>query len=547
MKKNYKLFLLPLLALALLAISCEKPIPEPAPEPRDVTVPVGRTDGFSLTGIFDASVRAALQGGADGYYLEYAGKDMSFDVEPLKGFDPKKPFARYCNYPIGYDFTVGAKPAVPGISGDELVPLAGIVPASVDFGTRSKAMDIYFAGIPKEVLALESVTLAEGSHCDVTLSIPNAPFVKGAIRPHFNVDISHMFGSRDAEDGVIAFEEELSEANGYSVTRSFHLDDLSFDPENYDPAHGNIKVAARVILSGGVETEGLYTTANRLAAADDLTRMNVTVVLKDIACESVTGRFAYDMKSQSSKLSMKELVAGTPSLATLGLAFDKARYVLDVAGDTPVDVDIPVTLAARRGRKDAGSAGGILLDVEPGVLPRAYDLTEKAGAFVEGVPDEVEYTAGLYVPDETVTLLLGEKGTVTAEPRVKVPIAFGKDLRWEVAEKVSLPDGAGAALGDGKLRVEGTAVNTLPVNADVTVVICDKYGKALSEKVSASCGAKATAAVAFTAKALPGVDPSAADHILVTYLLTGADQSAVLTADDNIYANFSVVMPERKN
>ena len=538
------LHLLAFSAAFMLLTACPKPDTEPIPVPRpDETVSLGQTGAITGQSLVAESLQSLLVQQADGG-LAFSHTDapfsLSFDI--LKTYDGAKPFARYCNYPIDYNFNLGAKPAVPAEAPEE-IDLTGILPATIDLGYRSKGMSIYLSGLPEEVIALEGIQLAESSHFDVTLSIVSPFFTEGSVIPEFSVDMRAFFNSPEAVEGILHFDAPLTAANGYKATKIFHLDGVPFDPDNFDASRHNLRLDARVGLSGTVALEGLKTTKTRLAAAPADLLINVTVVLRDVSCTSVTGRFSYQTKAVTGTLNL-------PSDLT-AMAIDPAgsSVELNMTSNLSVPAQAVVDLMTRRSRRTIAEVTDMRMPLAvaaPGSSTTSVFKLQEAGdlsPLFARVPDEFLFeTSAATQEDQTCTVLLGQNNVVTLTPNVVIPFVPASTFDMSLADTLSVQSKVGTALKAQPLGLQGEMVNTLPLDVDMAFTLIDDTGRTLSRPVTQTFAAESTTAIRQEIVAATAATDNLSKAVVV-YRIRNPKSPRPIRASDKLQATLNIIIP----
>ena len=535
---------LALAAAFILLTACPKPEPEPTPVPKaDETVSLGQTGLIDAQRLIPDEVRPLLvqqAGDALAFRCEGAPFSLAFDI--LKDYDGAKPFSRYCNYPIGYDFNLGSKPAVPAEAPEEL-DLSAVLPSMIDLGYRSKGMSIYLSGLPEEVLALESIQLAESSHFDVTLSVTSPFFTEGSIIPEFSVDMRAFFNSPEAVDGILSFDAPLTLENGYKAHKVFRLDGVPFDPANFDPERHNLRLDARVGLSGKVKFEGMKTTKTRLASAPDNLLINVTVELRDVSCKSVTGRFSYKTKAVTGTLVLPS------ALAAMELDPAGSSVQLDMTSNLSVPAQALVDLSSRKNRRTVGEVKGLSLPLAvaaPGGTASSVFRLQEAGDLTPlfaRMPDEFQFnTSAAALEDQSCTVLLGQDNQVELTPSAVVPFALGSKYEMSLADTLPVQSKVGAALKEKSLEWLGEVVNTLPLDVEMTVTLIDDYGRAISRPMTQTVAAGSTASVKQAVQTVTTATERVS-KAAVAYRLHGIATPRPLKASDKLQASLSIRIP----
>ena len=546
MKRFFRILVLSATAVLVLT-ACPKPEPEPGPDPKqpDVTVSLGQTSQITVDALVDDALKALLQREGDGYVITCTGDPLELQFNLLKGYDAAKPFKRYCNFPISYDFNLGAVPTVQAGS-SESIDLMTDMPGTINLGNRSKGTTIYFAGIPDEIVALDAIELTEDSRFEITLSITNAFFTEGTITPQFKVDMRQFFGSPEAVDGYLQFDVPLTRENNYKATKSFRLSDVVFDPENFSAKDHNVKVDAKIGLKGKVKLDGLKTTKSRLAKAPSTLKMNAKVVLCDLACKRFEGQFSYSVKNVSKEVRLSSM----PDF--LALDPDKTSLSLDVESNLGLPYEAVASVNAKRNRRNYAKVDDIRFDIpvaEPDQKARGtINLAEVAdvSAVLKQVPDQLDFTVGAAShTDRKGVVTLGETGVASFKPTLSFPLAFGENFDQTVTQTLSVQGSVGQALKTKQLELLGEVTNSLPVEAEMSFVLTDASGRALSREVKQTIAAGATAQVNQTIASVT----SATDGLsqaLVTWRFHGVKDSRPVKAADGLQASLNIKIPGDK-
>jgi len=467
MKKLFlkNIILMTTLSAALLA-ACDEPapIPDPVPSSADsLTVDLSGFRALSAIDILDPALRGNVSKVKDGtLMLSFAGEKGTVTIDAMKDYDGGAPTRRYCNYPISYTFDMGARPVAEGD------PLA-IKDRTIDLGTRSKGTTLYLAGMPDGLTSLKGVTLTEESRIDVTLSMVSPWFTDGTITPTFSVDMRKFFGAREAEAGILTFDAPLSKQNGWSMTKTFHLTDVVFDPENYDAKGQKLKLDAAIGLSGTVALSGLHTTADKEAKAPTNLQMTVTVILRDVSVANVKGTFSYSGISEEYALSMP----GIPVKGTQLLDLSSAKMTLAAFGSVPGPCNVSTALDARAERRSVAKASGLSFDL-PASAPGGK--SESWGDFGKMTSEEMNALLAkdfnnlllqskvTLDPDAVLTIPVGEPYEVLVAPLFEFPACPKAGYAVDIRDTIPVPQSVINALKEGEVRFVGSLANSLPLD-----------------------------------------------------------------------------------
>lgn len=532
-------------AAFVLLTACPGTDPQPDPQPQpapDVTVSLG-VARIGVDSFIDEAVKPLLEKDGDGSYrIASKGETFSVPIDLFKDYDGSRPFKRYCNYDVAYNFQLGQKPAVPASSG-EVIDLTGILPATFNLGNRSKSTTVYFSGLPNEILALEGIQLTPESRFEVTLSMVKPFFTDGTITTAFAVDMRKFFGSPEAVDGLLRFDAVLTPENGYKASKIFHLSDVAFEPGNFNAQNHNVRVDARIGLSGVVTYDGMKTTRARLNAAPAAMELNATVVLLDLAAESVTGQFDYSTRAVSGNLKLQ------PGLDALGVDFSDAEVCLGVETGLSHPFDATVGVQSKRNRVNAGSVSGIVVPLpvaEFGATARSeVDLGEEADlspVFAKAFDEMVFSVAASTRKDASGTMTLGKQNSFDFTPSLSVPLRFGTSFDKTFKETLSVPRSVGEALVTKTVELFGELSNQLPMDVEMTVVLTDDTGRALTRPVSSVFKADSQTAVKMAVNGV-GSGTSAITKAEVQYRIYGVQGSRPVKESDGVSALLNIKIP----
>ena len=541
------------MAFSLIAVACPvvdpgKPTPAPpTPSNDSTTVSISATRKITATDLVGETLSGLVSLSGDGsYVVSFSGEALELPFEGLKNYDGARPFRKYCNYPISYNFKLGNKPSLPSGAGYGEIDLMPVLPSSVNLGSRSKGTTLYAPALPDGLTSVEAITLDENSRIRVTLSLVSTPFSGGTVTPSFSVDMRQFFESSDAVDGILNFDAPLTKENGWSYTKVFRLSGAVFDPANYDAAARNLKIDARIGLSGEVAYEGMKTTRATLSGADETMLLNVTVVLLDVRCESVTGSFDYKIKEQSTTLDLHELTtAGGKSLD-----LSNAQIRLDAAGEVPVAGFVTASLTTKRNRRTLGKADGLELalpaadDGKSSSVSRLLTASDSGiAALLEETPDELLLSSSVRTDPESVGKMWVGKGyAASVTPSVQIPLAFNKSFTAEVSDTLTVPAQLKTALKKGTATLSGEVVNSLPLAATMSVKMIAADGTVLTAETSMEVPAGATVPVSMNIRNAAGDGIDRLSNTVVTFRLSGTDTatSRPLKPTDAIQAELKI-------
>jgi len=528
-----------MVAIMLMATACP-PEPEPVPEP-DVNVSLGRTDAITPAVLVGESV-PFTQAGDGTAHVRYAGDPVTLSFRLLGDFDGAKPFRRYVNYPIDYDFQLGNKPTVSGHSSE--IDLMTVMPSTINLGNRSKGMTIAFNNLPAEALALEAISLTPESSFKVTLSFTDPFFTEGTITPAFSVDMSHFFHTPETENDILHFDAPLTKENGYKATKIFRIDGVVLDPDKFNAKEHKLYMDARIGLSGEVAFEGLKTTRSKLNAAPDAMKLNVEVVLLDLACASVTGRFDCTEKGVSHTFKLSDLETGA------GVVLSDPSLNFDVETDLNYPFRGKVDAAARKSRRTYAEVKDILFDLpvaDEGKTARKTckpDGSDLSPLFAQ-TPEEFVMQIGAVSNQEvTGTIVLGQETTTKFGPVLESPVVLNGDFETVIERTLPIQNSqVGTALKEKKgVRLTGTIDNTLPLDGEMTVALVDSYGRSVIREVKQSVAADAKGSLDVTLSPVTTATEGIREA-LVTFKLKGKSGNRALKMSDALQTSLTVIIP----
>lgn len=553
MKKRF-FFLAVICALSLS--SCKEPEPEPIPDPTPVvrtpvTVSLGETKKMTAGTLFGAEIAAKLTPGAgDNYFLDFVGEGFELVADPLKDYDGSKMFSRFVGLPLNADFKLANKPSVSG-SGDE-IDLSALLAKTLTASTSSKRLTYSFGGFPAALTELEAVHLTDDSVVEIEVSMANSCLTGGKVKPVITADLSALFGFREAKDGILSFEVELTPENGWTVLKTFHPETFSVKKENYSATTKSVRVDLGATAKAVVTHEGLKTTKARLAAAPAKIVLNVTAILKKVEIGGFTGKFDYKIKDNSASVNLSALTAKIGqtdnSLESLGLNPAAGTVALDVESTFPVETDAQVGVTAKKSRLTVGNVEGISLVIpakaEDGAAKAHYDLSklDDISPLLSKVASEMVFTAGAKSKDAVCTFPVGAPVKATFVPSVSIPLCFGSALDFTAEDRFDLPQSVPAALKGGSLALEGKMVNGFPVSLTAALVVVDGAGNAVTDEVSQSFPSERESDVKVTFKSKAGASLENAKAVVIKYKVKGVDGSRPIKATDYIQATLNATI-----
>lgn len=450
------------------------------------------------------------------YALSYDSDPFSFTFDELKDYDTSGPFRRYVDVPISYGFDLFEKPAAIPFDEKDEASLDSIFPAFIELPDLSKTASLSVPRLPDELVEVRAITLSEDSHFDVTISLPDCLFTEGTLTPDFNVDLSQFFESDDAENGVLHFDTPLDESNGYSVTRSYHLHKVVFNPDDFDPRTHTLTLHAGVTVNGNCTFSGLKTSRERFEQAGASTILLVQVIIRTVDCIAFTGAYDYTVKDLSTSVDVKGMMNEFSSLfdsQDFNIQLTDPEILLDVQTNVPIPTRADLSLTARKNGLRYADIKNILIDfpyAEPGQTVRhgirlageakheegIDDVIVDFSKITTRVPDEIRVNAtASTIKDRIAEVRFGETYYMNLQPTLRIPLSFGKDTRIGLRDTVAMPSELGKILKDNTVIVAGEMTNSLPLEVDFSLVMLNDAGIMVTEEVTQRLAANGTTAI----------------------------------------------------
>ena len=450
------------------------------------------------------------------YALSYDSDPFSFTFDELKDYDTSGPFRRYVDVPISYGFDLFEKPAAIPFDEKDEASLDSIFPAFIELPDLSKTASLSVPRLPDELVEVRSITLSEDSHFDVTISLPDCLFTEGTLTPDFNVDLSQFFESDDAENGVLHFDTPLDESNGYSVTRSYHLHKVVFNPDDFDPRTHTLTLHAGVTVNGNCTFSGLKTSRERFEQAGASTILLVQVIIRTVDCIAFTGAYDYTVKDLSTSVDVKGMMNEFSTLfdsQDFNIQLTDPEILLDVQTNVPIPTRADLSLTARKNGLRYADIKNILIDfpyAEPGQTVRhgirlageakheegIDDVIVDFSKITTRVPDEIRVNAtASTIKDRIAEVRFGETYYMNLQPTLRIPLSFGKDTRIGLRDTVAMPSELGKILKDNTVIVAGEMTNSLPLEVDFSLVMLNDAGIMVTEEVTQRLAANGTTAI----------------------------------------------------
>ena len=450
------------------------------------------------------------------YALSYDSDPFSFTFDELKDYDTSGPFRRYVDVPISYGFDLFEKPAAIPFDEKDEASLDSIFPAFIELPDLSKTASLSVPRLPDELVEVRSITLSEDSHFDVTISLPDCLFTEGTLTPDFNVDLSQFFESDDAKNGVLHFDTPLNESNGYSVTRSYHLHKVVFNPDDFDPRTHTLTLHAGVTVNGSCTFSGLKTSRERFEQAGASTILLVQVIIRTVDCIAFTGAYDYTVKDLSTSVDVKGMMNEFSTLfdsQDFNIQLTDPEILLDVQTNVPIPTRADLSLTARKNGLRYAEIKNILIDfpyAEPGQTVRhgirlageakheegIDDVIVDFSKITTRVPDEIRVNAtASTIKDRIAEVRFGETYYMNLQPTLRIPLSFGKDTRIGLRDTVAMPSELGKILKDNTVIVAGEMTNSLPLEVDFSLVMLNDAGIMVTEEVTQRLAANGTTAI----------------------------------------------------
>ena len=538
-----------MVAVSVMA-ACDEPEPTPTPDPTpsaadSVAVNLPDLTAFSSSDMFDSDLVSSFGKTQEGTLtMSFAGTRQVITVDALKDYDGGAPIRRYCDYPISYTFDMGARKDGTG-DGEEL-SLASMN-GTKDLGYRSKEASLYLSGMPKDLKSLDDVTFTEDSRIDVTLAMVNPWFTDGTITPTFSVDMRKFFNAKEAEEGILTFDAVFTKQNGWKVTKTFHIGSVMFNPDNFDADGHKLKLDAVVGLSGKVLFQDLMTTRKKQASAPDRVQMAVTVVLRDVEVETVTGTFAFSAKSDPYELPMKGLrTSGTQLLDMSG-----AKLSIDAVSDIPVGSIINTTVDAHAGSRSLAKAGDLEFNLPattPGTPVEGWGefgqtSSEAMSTLLGKAFDSFQMTSTVATDQFTkATFRVGESFDVVLAPVMECPVVPKAGFVINHKDTLAVPQALVNALKEGDIRLVGTVTNTLPTDITLSVEGFNSYGGSLVNGIEMKIPAEGSVPVDIVIKNKVGSSIDGLSMFVMTTSGVFGESTRALKINDAVKADISFVV-----
>ena len=498
------------------------------------------------------------------YSLSYHSAPIEYAFDELKDYDTSGPFRRYVDFPIDYAFQLFRKPAKVVFDEQGVADLNGLVPTQVVLPNLSKTAMLSVPRLPDQLAAVRSITLSDDSRFDVTISLPDCLFTEGTLTPDFNVDLSEFFESLDSEDGVLHFDTPLTGENGFSVTRSYNLHQVVFDPKYFDASTHTLTLHAGVKVNGICHFSGMKTNRQRYDAAPAYTRLLVSVTIRTVNCVAFVGAFDYTVKDINTVVDVKDMMDGFTDMfetSDFSLQMFDPEILLDMKTNIPIPTQANINLAAEKGNLHYAEIRGIQFDF-PYALPgeTAHHGIRLAGEpkqeegfddvivdfskVISRVPDRILFNASAStLPDKIVEVRFGNTYFININPTIRIPFAFGPDTHVALKDTISVPETLGKILKDNTVVLAGELTNTLPLEVELHLVMLNDLGIEVTEPVTQRIAANGSCALDIPLKNLVGDAIVNLSKAVLSFRVLGTDDARPIRADDYLQASVYVRVP----
>jgi len=528
-----------------------------------IAIPLGQTGPLTAEALFGEKVSEYLAPQSDGSYaLQYTANPVNISLDELKKIDGAAPFARFCDLPLNYDFSLFSKPANPAFDAQGQADLTGYLPKKIQFESVSRSISTVVPNIPKEICGLKSITLTKNSRIELTLSIPNCLLVDGTITPDLRLDLSSIFESSDFPDGVIKINTPLDSKNGYSVNVTIPVQRFALKPDSFNAADHSLNVNAAFKFDGNCTISQPRTDRTRYEKAPKDIQLAVTIIMRDIAIQEVEGSFDYSRTSQvsftlgdfSSRLSEK-------FNGDVTFDFDDPTILLDIVSNITIPISAKLDLSARQNRvtyaqvknipielplaqPGASASKRIRMSKNPGQNPGEEAIRADFSQLLSRIPDDMLISAQVAtMSNKTAVLRLGETYRLSLTPQVIIPLNLGPSTRIALRDTLEMPEKLGELLNENTFQLVGNISNRFPLELSVSLVMVDADGMPLTETVSQVLGAGTTNDVTLTLAKLPGADTGRLTSAVLSFEVKGTAEKRPIRTDDTIEANLSLLVP----
>lgn len=498
------------------------------------------------------------------YTLSYHSAPIEYSFDELKDYDTSGPFRRYVDFPIDYTFQLFKKPAAVSFDEKGEADLDGLVPSQVVLPNLSKTALLSVPRLPEQLAAVRSITLSDDSRFDVTISLPDCMFTEGTLQPDFNVDLSEFFESLDAEDGVLHFDTPLTGENGFSVTRSYNLHKVVFDPKYFDASTHTLMLHAGVKVNGKCRFTGMKTDREHYEAAPAYTRLLVSVTIRTVNCVAFVGAFDYTVKDINTTVNIKEMMGGFTDMfetSDFSLQMFDPEILLDMQTNIPIPTRANINLAAEKGYLHYAEIRDIQFDFpyaqpgetvhhgvrlagEPKGDPGFDDVIVDFSKVISRVPDVLLFNASAStLPEEIVEVRFGNTYFINIAPTVRIPFAFGPNTHVALHDTLSVPATLGKILKDNSVVLTGEITNTLPLEVELNLVMFNDLGISVTEPVTQRIAANGSCALDIPLQNMVGDAIVHLSRAVLSFRVLGTDDTRPIRADDYLQATIQARVP----
>lgn len=559
-----------IIVLSLAAASCvnhaydfDKIDPDITLLGEDVTIPLGQTGPLTIGALMGEKTADYLVPLEDGTCaIQYKSKAVNLVLNELKNLDGSAPFQRFCDYPINHDFSLFSKPANPSFNSQGDADLSASVPGRVNLQAMSQNFDFSFSGLPSQIVSLESVSLSKKSRIDVTISIPDCLFTAGTVTPDLSLDIGSFLVSDAFPDGIVKIKPTLNSSNGYKATTTVYLNKLALGPENFNAADHSLSMNASMKFTGSCTISQPHTSRDKHSKAPDDVKLQITIILRDLAISEVRGAFDYSYKSQVA-FQLGDLSSSLTDKLGKDLCFDftDPAILLDIESNLTIPISAKLGLTARQNKVKYAEVSNIPISLpvassgafvskrfrisgnpqkKQGEEAIARDLTK----LLSKIPDDMVIAAEVATKsNQTAILRIGENYRVTISPQIIIPFSFGPELKVAISDTLALPSQVGSMIQKNSFKVKGTVDNGFPIQFSFSFVMAGEDGTPLTETVRQTLSAESANDIELNLAALPGADPTQIVSAIMTFEMDGVPDSRPVMADDAILANLHLVIP----
>lgn len=529
----------------------------------ELTFPLGSTGRVQIGDLVAERFGNLFARQDDGTFsAHYTADPVDFIFAGLKDYDGARPFRKYCNVPMSTSFSLFRVPRS-GVRFDEQdeADLSDLLPGTIRLPNRSKGASLSIPRMPEQLLGLEAITLTDASRVKVTFSIPDCLLTGGTVTPQVNVDLSQFFENEDATDGIVRVSVDLNKANNFTSTVEIPLRKLVLDPESFDAKSHTLTMDARIGFSGSVTVTAPRTTRARYQSVGESNLLQVTAELLDLTCESIEGRYDYQITQMQTRVDLSDLTGEV--FDRIGdkdavFDFDNPEIILDVESNISVPTYALVKLTAWKKKTRVAVRDSIVVPfpvAAPGETVRGNIRLAKTAASPQDVvldftdlvriaPDQIVVDINGYTcHDKSGEVRVGQVYQAHVTPRVNIPLAFGPVMQLTLRDTLSLPADLSSLLQDNSLTLLGEITNTLPLQLGLDLLMTDEAGNVLLEPVCETISGGGTGSISVPMARLSGSQPGTLSKALLTFKLSGTQDNRPVRADDYVQAVLRLRIP----